>query len=151
MSSNNRFIRAILFAGLLGFSAQAALAAEELPQSIPGGTMVDAAKTKEIQSKGGVVVDARVAAEYAEKHIAGAINVTYKETHPKVSKVAAEDTFDMAKLPADKAKPLVFFCNGSPCWRGYKAAAAAIKAGYKHVYWFRDGMPAWEAAKYPTE
>ena len=151
MSSFARVIHVAALAGALALSVPFALAAEELPQAIPGGTMTDAAKTKEVQDKGGVVVDARVAAEYADKHIKGAINAPYKETHPKVSKVAPEDAFDLARLPADKGKALIFHCNGSPCWKGYKAAAAAIKAGYKQVYWFRDGMPAWEAAKYPTE
>ncbi len=32
-----------------------------------------------------------------------------------------------------------------------KGADAAIKAGYKQVYWFRDGLPAWSAKGYPTE
>ncbi len=27
----------------------------------------------------------------------------------------------------------------------------AIKAGYKKVYWFRDGMPAWEAKGLPAD
>lgn len=32
-----------------------------------------------------------------------------------------------------------------------KGADAAIKAGCKQVYWFRDGLPAWSANGYPTE
>lgn len=126
-------------------------AAEETPMSIPGGNYVDATKAKSLLDSGAVFVDARVAAEYADKHIKGAINVTYKETHPKVAKLDAADRFDLSKLPADKSKATVFYCNGSPCWRGYKAADAAIKAGHKNVNWFRDGMPAWEAKGYPTE
>lgn len=127
------------------------LAAENTPMSIPGGTMVDAAKAKALHDKGAIFVDARVVAEYADKHIKGAISVVYKETHKKVSKVDPADSFDLSKLPGDKAKTLVFYCNGSPCWRGYKAADASIKAGYKNVNWFRDGLPAWEAKGYPTE
>jgi len=119
--------------------------------SIPGGTMVDADKAKSLYDQGALFVDTRVAAEYAEKHIKGAINVVYKETHPKVSTIDPADKFDLSKLPEDKNKKMVFYCNGSPCWKGYKGAAAAIKAGYKEVYWFRDGMPAWEAKGYPTE
>lgn len=145
------FVRAVCLGSLFAFTSQAALAVEELPQSIPGGAMVDAAKTKALQDQGAVVVDSRVAAEFAEKHIKGAVNIPYKETHSKESKLSPDDKFDLSKLPGDKAKPLVFHCNGSPCWKGYKAAAAAIKAGHKHVHWFRDGMPAWEAAKLPTE
>jgi rhodanese-related sulfurtransferase len=68
-----------------------------------------------------------------------------------VSKIDAADKFDLSKLPADKSKAMVFYCNGSPCWKGYKAAAAAIKGGYKKVSWFRDGMPAWEGKNYAAE
>jgi rhodanese-related sulfurtransferase len=119
--------------------------------SIPGGVMVDAAKAKALHDKGALFVDARVAAEYAEKHIKGAISVVFKEVHKKVAKLDPKDEFDLSKLPADKSKAMVFYCNGSPCWRGYKAADAAIKGGYKNVNWFRDGLPAWEARSYPTE
>lgn len=128
-----------------------AAAVEETPMSIPGGTYVDAAKAKALYDKGALFVDARVAGEYADKHIKGAVSVVYKETHKKVSTVDPKDSFDLKKLPADKGKVMVFYCNGSPCWRGYKAAAAAIGAGYKGVHWLRDGLPAWEAKGYPTE
>lgn len=133
------------------FLISGAYAAEETPMSIPGGVMVDAAKAKALHDKGALFVDARVAAEYAEKHIKGAISVVFKEVHKKVAKLDPKDEFDLSKLPADKSKPMVFYCNGSPCWRGYKAADAAIKGGYKNVNWFRDGLPAWEARSYPTE
>lgn len=133
------------------FLASGAYAAEETPMSIPGGTYVDAAKAKALHDKGALFVDARVAAEYAEKHIKGATNVVFKEVHKKVSKLDPKDEFDMSKLPADKGKAMVFYCNGSPCWRGYKGADAAIKGGYKNVHWFRDGLPAWEAKGYPVE
>jgi rhodanese-related sulfurtransferase len=126
----------------------AALAAEETPNAIPGGTFVSVEEAKAQFEKGAKFVDARVAAEYAEKHVKGAVSVPYKETHPKVSKVDAADGFDAAKVPPG---PVVFYCNGSPCWKAYKAAAAAIKAGHKQVYWFRDGMPAWDAKSLPVE
>lgn len=133
------------------FLASGAYAVEETPMKIPGGVMVDAAKAKALFDKGALFVDARVSAEYAEKHIKGAISVVYKETHKKVSKLDPADSFELARLPADKGKALVFYCNGSPCWRGYKGADAAIKSGYKNVNWFRDGLPAWEEQKFPTE
>lgn len=140
-----------LSAGALALGSGLAQAEEETPKSIPGGTFVDAAKAKALHDKGAVFVDARVAAEYAEQHIKGAISVVYKEKHKKVSTIDPTDEFDLAKLPADKSKAMIFYCNGSPCWRGYKAAAASIKAGYKNVNWFRDGLPAWKEKGYPVE
>jgi rhodanese-related sulfurtransferase len=140
-----------LFAFSAIIAASPAQAVEETPMTIPGGSYVDVAKAKALHDKGAVFVDARVSAEYAEKHIKGAINVVFKEVNKKVGKLDPKDEFDLKKLPADKAKALVFYCNGSPCWRGYKGADAAAKAGYKNVNWFRDGIPAWEAKGYPTE
>ena len=126
-------------------------AVEETPMTIPGGVYVDVDQAKAQFDKGTLFVDARVPTEYAEKHIKGALGVVYKELHKKVSTIDPGDEFDLAKLPPDKAMPIVFYCNGSPCWRGYKAAAASIKAGYSKVYWFRDGIPAWEAKGLQTE
>lgn len=148
---NVRTLFSVVFAGSLAFLSSPALAVEETPLNIPGGAMVNAEQAKALHDKGAVFVDSRVAAEYAEKHIKGAISVVYKETHKKVGKLDPKDSVDMSKLPSDKNKVLVFYCNGSPCWRGYKGADAAIKAGYKKVNWFRDGLPAWESKGYPTE
>ena len=134
----------------LGLNASAH-AVEETPTSIPGGTYVTTAQAKEQFDKGALFIDSRVPAEYAEQHIKGAVSIVYREKHGKVSQIDPEDRMDMSKLPADKAKALVFYCNGSPCWRGYKGAVAAIKAGYSKVHWYRDGLPAWKAASYPVE
>jgi rhodanese-related sulfurtransferase len=147
-------LKSMMIAGcMLGLACAplAASAVEETPMSIPGGTFVTTEKAKEQFDRGTLFVDARVAGEYAEKHVKGAANVVYKEKFAKESKLDPADSFDMAKLPGDKNKALVFYCNGSPCWKGYKAAAAAIKAGYKQVYWFRDGLAAWTAKGYPAE
>ena len=136
---------------IFAFVPFVAQAVEETPMSIPGGTFASVEQAKEQFDQGAVFVDARVAAEYAEKHVKGAINAVYKETYPRVAKTDPADAFDIAKLPPDKAKPLVFYCNGSPCWKGYKGAEVAIKSGYKQVYWFRDGVPAWVAKGFPVE
>jgi rhodanese-related sulfurtransferase len=61
------------------------------------------------------------------------------------------DHFDLSKLPANKNAGIVFYCNAGACWKGYKAAAVAVKAGYKKVYWFRGGLPEWQGKSYPVE
>lgn len=143
-------ISTLFFIGFL--SAGGAWAVEETPMTFPApGKFADVNTAKAQFDQGAVFVDARVAGEYVDKRIKGAINVVYRETHAKVSKLDPADRFDAAKLPADKNKALVFYCNGSPCWRGYKGAVAAMNAGHKNVYWFRDGLPAWIAKGYPTE
>lgn len=126
--------------------------AGETPDSLKGATLVDAAKAKSLSDSGVKMIDARVANEYAEAHIKGAISIPYKEKSAKeVGFDATQDSIDLSKLPADKKTPMLFYCNGAECWKGYKASTAAIKAGYTTVYWFRLGIPEWKAKGYPTE
>ncbi len=126
--------------------------AADTPATLKGTTLVSAAEVKTLLGKGVPVIDTRVAAEFAEKTILGAKNVPYKEKSAKdVNFDPAQDSFDLTKLPADKAAPVVFFCNSGSCWKSYKASVAAIKAGYSKVQWFRGGMPEWVAAGLPTQ
>lgn len=128
------------------------IAFADTPDSLKGATLVDAAKAKSLIDSGAKAIDSRVANEYAESHIKGAMNVPYKEKSAKAADFdASQDSFDLSKLPADKNAALVFYCNGAECWKGYKASSAAIKAGYKSVYWFRLGLPEWKAKGYPAE
>lgn len=150
MIARRTFLAFGLVTAIASFSLTAA-AVEETPTSIPGGTYVTAAQAKEQFDKGALFVDSRVPAEFAEEHIKGAVSIVYREKHGRVSTIAPEDSMDLAKLPTDKSKALVFYCNGSPCWRGYKGALSAINAGHSNVYWFRDGLPAWKAAGHPVE
>ncbi|MFA6062663.1 MAG: rhodanese-like domain-containing protein [Gallionella sp.] len=137
-------------AALILFSG--ASLANTTPDSIKGATLVDATKAKSLADAGSKMIDARVANEYAEGHIKGAISVPYKEKSAKsVDFDASQDNIDMTKLPADKNAGMIFYCNGAECWKGYKAAVAAVKAGYKTVYWLRLGIPEWKAKGYPVE
>ena len=150
MSLSIRSLRTLVGALVLA-SAPLAFAAET-PASLEGATLVSADKVKELMAKGAPVVDTRVATEYAEAHIKGAISVPYKEKSAKEAGFdASADSFDLAKLPADKAAPVVFYCNAGECWKSYKASVLAMKAGYKKVNWFRGGIPEWKAKGYPNE
>ena len=124
----------------------------DTPDSLNGATLIDAVKAKALIDSGVKIIDARVANEYADSHIKGAISVPYKEKSAKAADFDAKlDSIDLAKFPADKNAGLIFYCNGAECWKGYKAASAAIKTGYKTVYWLRLGLPAWKEKGYPTE
>ena len=126
--------------------------AANTPETLAGAKVVNAAEVKKLGDAGAALIDTRVAAENAEKTIKGAKGVTYKEKSAKQAGYdASQDQFDLTKLPADKAAPIVFFCNGPECWRSYKASTAAVKAGYSKVNYFRGGMPEWVAAGLPTQ
>jgi len=136
---------------VLSASASAALASET-PTSLAGATLVTAEQAKKLADGGAAVIDTRVANEYVEQHIKGAKSVPYKEKSGKDAKFdPREDSFDLTKLPADKAAPVIFYCNGAECWKSYKASKLAVDAGYKKVNWLRTGIPEWKAKGYPVE
>ena len=121
------------------------------PKALPGATVVTLPEVKALVENGAVLVDTRIAEEYKDKHIPGALWLPYGEKSLKdVAFDAHADNFPgLAKL--DREQNIVFQCNGPECWKSYKASKAAIAAGYKHVYWFRGGMPEWETAGERTE
>ncbi len=122
------------------------------PRSLPGATVVDAAAVQQLLAKGGAqYIDTRTETEFKAGHVPEARLLPYVEKSAKDADYRAEDDqFDLSKLPADKATPLVFACNGAECWKSFKASRAALKAGYSKVHWFRGGFPEWRAAGLPT-
>jgi rhodanese-related sulfurtransferase len=80
-----------------------------------------------------VLIDARPERTVEKGGIPGAINIP-------------DNKFDAAKLPADKAKPLVFFCGGLACDLSDKSAHKAKALGYKNVRVYVEGYPGWAAA-----
>lgn len=138
--------------GACAFTSASLSLAAETPTSLKGTEVVSAAKAKSLMDGGAKMIDTRVANEYAEAHIKGAINVPYKEKSAKAADFdASQDSFDVSKLPADKNATIITQCNGAECWKSYKGAVAAMKAGYKKVYWFRGGFPEWKASGLPVE
>ena len=121
------------------------------PKALPGATVVNLDTVRALVSNGAVLVDTRIEAEYRDKHIPGALWLPYGEKSLKdVAFDSKLDSFPgLAKL--DREQNIVFQCNGPECWKSYKASRTALAAGYKHVYWFRGGMPEWEVAGLRTE
>ncbi len=141
------------FFGLVVIALPAlALAGPQTPDSIPGVTVLTAVQAKAMVEKGTLIVDTRVANEYVEEHIKGAISVPYKEKSKKsVNYDPSIDSFNLGLLPSDKNTPMILYCNAGECWKSYKSAKAAVKAGYKNVYWLRGGIPEWKAKGFPVE
>jgi rhodanese-related sulfurtransferase len=138
----------VLVAGFAPFIARAA----DVPASLAGAKVVAAEDVIKLQGSGAVVVDSRVAPEYADGHVKGAISIPYREKSKKaVTFDASQDDFNLARLPPDKAAPIVIYCNGPDCWKSFKASTAAIKVGYTNIYWYRDGFPNWKSKGLPIE
>jgi rhodanese-related sulfurtransferase len=83
-----------------------------------------------------VLVDSRPARRVKnEGTIPGAINIS-------------DTSFDkeVGKLPQDKQKEIIFFCQGFACDLSDKSARKAMALGYKKVRTYAAGFPAWKAA-----
>jgi PQQ-dependent catabolism-associated CXXCW motif protein len=49
----------------------------------------------------------------------------------------------------DPTRRVIIYCHRT-CWLSWNAAKRAISYGYQHVYWYRDGIEGWKAARLPT-
>lgn len=126
--------------------------AQQTPASLDGTKVVTAEQVRGLAASGAVLVDTRTANEFAEQSAKGAIHIPYVERSAKAAAFdKAADKFDLAKLPANKTTPVVFFCNAGTCWKSYKASVLARDAGHRDVNWFRGGMPEWVSKGLPTQ
>ncbi|UCV29781.1 rhodanese-like domain-containing protein [Ferribacterium limneticum] len=70
--------------------------------------------------------------QYDKGHIPGAISL------PDADFEKMRD-----RLPADKDRPLYFYCEGSASSLSFDSAEKAVKLGYKQVKLVSDGYPGW--------
>lgn len=121
------------------------------PQLLEKVTVVTAKEAWDLMQKGVPIFDVRVAHEYVEEHIKGAISIPYKEKSKRQTNYNPKlDQFDLSKLP-NKLKPIIFYCNAGKCWKSYKASKAAVEAGHTIVYWLQGGIPEWKLKNLPVE
>ncbi len=140
-------LKRILALFFMSFLAATSSIAAETPSAVPGVEIVDVAKAKDLIAKGIKYYDVRVPSDFAEGTIKGAVSLPYTNGSANAPDFdASKDVWVVAKLPADKATPILIFGNGPSGWRHYKASVLAAKAGYKTVYWLRAGVDGWKAA-----
>jgi rhodanese-related sulfurtransferase len=85
--------------------------------------------------KGVMIIDSRPAArQYDPGHIPGAVNIPDSQFDKQV-----------AKLPADKATLLLFYCGGVDCMLSHNSAFKAEKLGFTNIRVYPSGMPDWKA------
>jgi rhodanese-related sulfurtransferase len=61
------------------------------------------------------------------------------------------EAFQLAELPADKSKELVFYCANTQCGASTQAAEKAIAAGYANVKIMPAGIAGWVKAGRKTQ
>ena len=128
-------MRTLLFSLVLTFllvgckDTNPAAASEAAPPEI---SVEDASKA--LQS-GAVAVDAN-SASTRKKHgtVPGAIILT------------SSSKYELAQLPEDKSKDLIFYCSSTYCTASDSAAERASTNGYENVHVMREGIKGWKDA-----
>jgi rhodanese-related sulfurtransferase len=120
-----------------------AIAAPEFvsPETVPGATTIDTAQAKVLFDNGAIFIDVRNDADWAAGRVPGAV-------HLELDKGFTEAALGAVARPD---QDVVMYCNGTKCPRSSTAAAAAVKWGFTRVYYYRLGLPDWQAAGYPVE
>ena len=54
--------------------------------------------------------------------------------------------YDLAQLPDDKSKDLIFYCSNTNCSASDSAAERASAHGYENVHIMREGIKGWKDA-----
>ena len=85
-----------------------------------------------------VVLDVRTPAEFADGHVAGAINLPI-----------SKQPFDDAIAKLDKSKSYLVYCHSGK--RSFLASQRMRAAGFEHLLNFSGGIVAWEKAGKPME
>lgn len=85
-----------------------------------------------------IVIDARSAELYAQKHIPGAVSLPHRTIGPET----------LARLPQDKV--IVTYCDGIGCNGSTKAALKLARLGYQ-VKELLGGIAFWEFEGFPVE
>ncbi|MDT8346203.1 MAG: rhodanese-like domain-containing protein [Flavobacteriaceae bacterium] len=86
----------------------------------------DSITTQQVQ-----LVDVRTPKEYAEQHIADAINIDFFD----------DENFEAAFKKLDNNKPVYIYCRSGN--RSYKASIKLAELGFKQVYDLHGGILAW--------
>jgi len=110
--------------------------------SVKGTTKIDSVTAKAMIDRGGAIfVDVRSASEFAREHIPGAQNIG----------LVADLTQEWISEIAGKEDEVVFYCHGKRCPHSAFAAARALGWGFKNIFYFAEGYPAWVVAGYRVE
>lgn len=71
-------------------------------------------------------------------------------TVPNAIILTSSYKYDLAQLPEDKSKNLIFYCSNTKCTASDAAAERASSHGYEKVSIMREGIKGWKEAGKPT-
>ena len=115
-------------------------AAYVAPMSVEGSTYVDTQKAYGLYQKGVKFLDVRPQSITKQGKIKGA-----KEFY------VGYMTPSNITNAVSKSEEVVVYCNGQHCSLTPEALSLMVSWGYKKLYYYRDGYPAWEFNGLPIE
>jgi TolB-like protein/DNA-binding winged helix-turn-helix (wHTH) protein/rhodanese-related sulfurtransferase len=108
---------------------------------VTGATTIDHKQAKTMHDRGVKFVDVRAAKDFASGHVPRAFNLD----------VGTELSRDSLARIVGKNEEFALSCHGKNCPDSAYASAKAVMWGFKRVYYFSAGFPAWQEAGYPVE
>ncbi len=102
---------------------------------------IDPAQARRLHDEGAVFIDLRLKSLFEAGHVPGAINLTWGRGYSERRLVEA----------VDRDQVLVIYCYGIACDISMRATEQARAWGFREVYHFMKGFPAWQAAGYPVD
>jgi TolB-like protein/rhodanese-related sulfurtransferase len=108
---------------------------------VTGATTIDHRQARKLHDRGVKFVDVRAAKGFSSGHVPGAFNLD----------VATELSRERLSRIVGKDEEFVLSCHGKTCPDSAYASAKAVIWGFKRVYYFAGGFPAWKEAGYPVE
>jgi rhodanese-related sulfurtransferase len=110
------------------------------PVKVAKEDLVDYAYVRKLVDQGTgnfMLIDSRPLPRFQQGTIPGAVNIPY----PAWDKV-------VNRLPADKSKLLVFFCQGVTCQMSPLSQRKAVGLGYTNTKVYHEGVPEWQTRDY---
>lgn len=112
-----------------------------------------------VESKRGLLIDARIPSFYKKGTIPGAVNIPFnlfsRRDNPYFEKILA--VLGAARKPDgkwnfSKSMALMLFCNGPWCDQSPRAIKNLLAAGYpaNRIFYYRGGMQNWQALGFNT-
>ena len=112
------------------------------PLNIAGTTTIDSKIAYELYNKNVLFLDVRPTWMVQEQgKIKNALNYY----------VRSIDKNGLEKIISTKNTPIVIYCNGIGCPLSEEAITKMLPLGYKNIYFYRDGYPAWKYYKLPVQ
>jgi PQQ-dependent catabolism-associated CXXCW motif protein len=133
-----------------------------VPATITGGTVIDTQALAALLDREQVVVIDVFPAPRRPEHLSSPWRPVPHHDIPRsvwipgmgsgaISAAMAE--YIRARLTAltggDRNRPVILYCRAD-CWASWNAAKRVIAEGYRHVFWYPDGIEAWQNAGLPT-